>query len=81
MDSGPVKSARRWPLLPTRKAGEPATAPVSPTDHVNPAVPGAPPGSPDSHGRRRDRDRQKTEAADQSDGNSPTAGHKVDRSV
>jgi hypothetical protein len=81
MDSGPVKPARRWPLLPTRRAGEPATAPVSPTDHVNPAVPGNPPGEADSHGRKRDRRSHPDAPADESDGSSPSPGHQVDRSV
>lgn len=81
MDSSPVKPARRWPLLPTRRAGEPATAPVSPTDHVNPAVPDAPPGGADSHGRRRNRDPHAQDVPDETDGTSQSSEHKIDRSV
>ena len=81
MDSGPVKPARRYPLLPTRRAGEPATAPVSPTDHVNPVVPGAPPGTADSGGRQRAPRQTAPEGADESQGSSESPEHKLDRSV
>lgn len=81
MDSGPVKPARRWPLLPTRRAGEPATAPVSPTDHVNPAVPDAPPGDVDSHGRRHKRDPHPEDSPGEQGAGSGNPEHLIDRSV
>jgi len=62
MDSDPVRPARRWPLLPSRKAGEPSTVPVTPTANVNPAVASAPTGAADS---RRDGRAGKKRADDQ----------------
>ena len=82
MDSGPVRPARRWPLLPSRKAGEPSTVPVTPTANVNPTVASAPTGAADS---RREGREGKKRTDDQVDDSPDETGrpdeHRIDRQV
>jgi hypothetical protein len=79
MDSGSVKPVRRWPLLPSRKAGEPATVPVSPTGHVNPAVAVPAAGIVDSNERRK-RPEPARDPDSAEDAEHPPA-HQVDREI
>jgi hypothetical protein len=83
MDSGSVKPVRRWPLLPSRKAGEPSTVPVSPTGHVNPAVAMPAPSVVDSNERRK---RPDSASPDESDAEAVenaahSPAHQVDREI
>lgn len=81
MDPGPVRPVRRWPLLPSRKAGEPSTVPVSPTGHVNPAVAAPASGVVDPNERRK---RSVPTPADRPDAENDVSDppvHRVDRKI
>jgi hypothetical protein len=81
MDSGSVKPVRRWPLLPSRKAGEPSTVPVSPTGHVNPAVATPAPGIVDSNERRKPPAPPHPDDADAAEDSPHPPAHQVDREI
>jgi hypothetical protein len=81
MDSGSVKPVRRWPLLPSRKVGEPSTVPVSPTEHVNPAIATPAPGIVDPNERRKPPAPPRRDDEDAAEGPSNPPAHQVDREI
>jgi hypothetical protein len=81
MDSGSVKPVRRWPLLPSRKAGEPSVVPVSPTGHVNPATAAPAPSPIDPNERRKHPGRDRPDDSDNDDPATRSPAHLIDREI